>query len=223
MKTIIITGAGKGIGKEVAIRLAETNQVFAISRDVSNLIPSKNLVPIEFDITSNLDLLVLKLKDYKLEKLDVLIHNAGALINKPFEEITENDLTYIYKVNVFAPFLLTKMFIPALKKAEKSHVLNIGSIGGVTGSSKFPGLSAYSSSKSSLSCLAECLAEEYKNEISFNSLALGAVQTEMLEKAFPGYEAPISANKIAEYIADFSLKGHEYINGKTISVSMSNP
>jgi 3-oxoacyl-[acyl-carrier protein] reductase len=223
MKTIIITGAGKGIGKEVAIRLAEKNKVFAISRDISMLKASDNLIPIEFDITSDLNKLVSNLAEFKIDKLDVLIHNAGALINKPFEKITENELTYIYKVNVFAPFLMTKMFIPVLKNAKKSHVLCVGSIGGVTGSSKFPGLSAYSSSKSSLSCLAECLAEEYKNQISFNSLALGAVQTEMLEKAFPGYQAPISAKKIAEYITGFALNGHEFINGKTISVSMSNP
>ena len=73
------------------------------------------------------------------------------------------------------------------------------------------------------SILSECLAEEYKDKISFNCLALGAVQTEMLSSAFPEFEAPVSAEEMSEYIANFALTGHKYINGKTISVSSSTP
>jgi len=223
MKTIVVTGAGKGIGREVALKLSETHVVYAISRDVSALKPSGRLIPISFDLSGDLNLLTEKMVEKGLDKLDCLINNAGALINKPFENITREDLTYIYKVNLFAPFELIQCMLPHLKRAEKPHVVNIGSVGGVNGTSKFPGLSAYSSSKGALSCLSECLAEEYKGAISFNCLALGAVQTEMLEEAFPGYEAPITAEKMADYIAEFALNGHSYMNGKTIMVSLSNP
>ncbi len=97
-------------------------------------------------------------------------------------------------------------------------------MGGVQGSLKFPGLSAYSSSKAAVITLTELLAEEYKESgPSFNVLALGAVQTEMLEEAFPGYKAPISAEKMAKYIADFSLSGNEFYNGKLLQVSSSTP
>jgi NAD(P)-dependent dehydrogenase (short-subunit alcohol dehydrogenase family) len=68
------------------------------------------------------------------------------------------------------------------------------------------------------------LAEEYKEEgISFNVLALGSVQTEMLAEAFPGYQAPISAGEMANYIYDFTLTGNKYFNGKVLQVSSTNP
>ena len=92
------------------------------------------------------------------------------------------------------------------------------------GSAKFPGLTAYSSSKAAIAGLTECLAEELKDKnISVNCLAIGAVQTEMLEEAFPGYKAPLSPKQMAEYIFDFALKGHQYYNGKILPVSSSTP
>lgn len=223
MKTIIVTGAGKGIGKEVALKLSESHLVYAISRDISNLNPSETLKPIRFDLSVDTHELIEVLAGEGMEKIDILINNAGALINKPFDQIEREELIYIYKVNLFAPFSLTQSALPYLKRSGHAHVVNIGSVGGVNGTSKFPGLSAYSSSKAALSCLSECLSEEYKSSISFNCLALGAVQTEMLEQAFPGYQAPISAEGMADYIVEFSLNGHKYMNGKTIMVSLSNP
>jgi len=104
------------------------------------------------------------------------------------------------------------------------HVVNISSMGGVQGSVKFAGLSAYSSSKGALITLTELLAEEYKEHgPSFNVLALGAVQTEMLEEAFPGYKPPMLAIEMAEYIVDFSLNGQKYYNGKLLQVANSTP
>ena len=104
------------------------------------------------------------------------------------------------------------------------HVVTISSIGGIQGSSKFSGLSAYSSSKGAVITLSELLAEEYKESgPSFNVLALGAVQTEMLEEAFPGYKAPLTADEMASYIYDFSLKANKFYNGKILQVSSSTP
>jgi NAD(P)-dependent dehydrogenase (short-subunit alcohol dehydrogenase family) len=89
---------------------------------------------------------------------------------------------------------------------------------------KFAGLSAYSSSKGAVITLSELLAEEYKDrEIAFNVLALGSVQTEMLEEAFPGYKAPLTAIEMANYIFDFTLTGNKYYNGKVLQVSSSTP
>lgn len=229
---IIVTGASKGIGYETVKKLSETpgNLVIAISRNIDSLtklVNTKNsgaILPLKADISKSTDRrkLLTVIKKLKLP-VDALINNAGLLVNKPFQKITEKELTSVYQTNVFAPFLLTQELLPFFAK-QKSHVVNIGSIGGVQGSSKFPGLSAYSSSKAGLSGLTECLAEELKPyNVSVNCLALGAVQTEMLGKAFPGYKAPLKSHEMAEYICNFVLTGHRYFNGKIISVSSTTP
>jgi NAD(P)-dependent dehydrogenase (short-subunit alcohol dehydrogenase family) len=151
-----------------------------------------------------------------------LIHNAGSLINKSFAETTDEEFESVYRVNVFSVASLTRYLLPIIN--PKGHVVNISSMGGIQGSSKFPGLSAYSSSKGALITLTEMLAEEYaKTGPSFNALALGAVQTEMLSEAFPGYEAPITAKQMGSYILDFGLNGNQFYNGKVLPVSSSTP
>jgi short-subunit dehydrogenase len=156
------------------------------------------------------------------KKADILIHNAGSLLHKNFTEITSKEFQNIYKVNVFAVAELTKICIPFFGKG--SHVVTVSSMGGIQGSMKFAGLSAYSSSKGAVITLSELLAEEYKEkEIAFNVLALGAVNTEMLQEAFPGYEAPLSAIEMADYIFNFALTGNKYYNGKVLQVSSSTP
>ena len=226
MKNIVITGTSRGIGFELAKQFAENgHQVLALSRNTAPLsaVNHKNITALSVDISNNDDLN--KVTDFiksTWEKVDVLINNAGKLINKPFTEISSEDFLEVYKVNVFGVAEITKLMIPFLQKG--SHVVTISSIGGIQGSIKFPGLAAYSSAKGAVITLSELLAEEYKEQqIAFNVLALGAVQTEMLEEAFPGYQAPISASEMADYIYNFSLTGNKFYNGKVLQVSSSNP
>ena len=151
-----------------------------------------------------------------------MINNAGSLINRPFAQTTLEDFKNVYNTNVFGVAELTRRVIPFM--GSSGHVVNISSMGGVQGSAKFAGLSAYSSSKGALITLTELLAEEYKDTgPSFNVLALGAVQTEMLEAAFPGYKAPMSAKDMAAYIFEFSKTGQQFYNGKLLQVSSSTP
>ena len=118
--------------------------------------------------------------------------------------------------------LQQSLFKVVLQKG--SHVVTISSMGGIQGSMKFAGLAAYSSSKGAVITLSELLAEEYKGSgIAFNVLALGSVQTEMLAEAFPGYQAPISAAKMADYIYNFTLTGNQFYNGKVLQVSSTTP
>ena len=226
MKNIVITGTSRGIGFELAKQFAENgHQVLALSRNTAPLsaVNHKNITALSVDISNNDDLN--KVTDFiksTWEKVDILINNAGKLINKPFTEISSEDFLEVYKVNVFGVAEITKLMIPFLPKG--SHVVTISSIGGIQGSLKFPGLAAYSSAKGAVITLSELLAEEYKEQqIAFNVLALGAVQTEMLEEAFPGYQAPISASEMADYIYNFSLTGNKFYNGKVLQVSSSNP
>ena len=132
------------------------------------------------------------------------------------------DFENIYKLNVFGLAALTRITLPFLVKG--SHVVSISSMGGIQGSAKFAGLSAYSSSKGAVIILSELLAEEYKDHgIAFNVLALGSVQTEMLAEAFPGYKAPLTAAEMASYIHDFTLTGNKFFNGKVLQVSSTTP
>ena len=225
MKNIIITGTSRGIGYELALQFANAgHNVLAISRKISeNLSNHKNITCLSVDLSEESHLTKVNTflsKNWKI--VDAIVHNAGALLFKPFAETTNQDFENIYKVNVFAVANLTKICLPYLQKG--SHVVSISSMGGIQGSSKFAGLSAYSSSKGAIITLSELLAEEYKEQgISFNVLALGSVNTEMLQEAFPGYEAPLSAQEMANYIFDFTLTGNKFYNGKVLSVASSTP
>jgi short-subunit dehydrogenase len=226
MKNVIITGTSRGIGFDLAKQYAESgHQVLAISRNSAPLtaVNHKNITILSLDISK--PVAVLKISDFIKNtwgKVDILINNAGKLINKPFTELSSDDFLEVYKVNVFAVAEITKLMIPYLQKG--SHVVTISSMGGIQGSMKFPGLAAYSSAKGAVITLSEVLAEEYKEQqIAFNVLAIGAVQTEMLAEAFPGYKAPLSAAEMANYIYEFSLTGHKFYNGKVLQVSSSTP
>ncbi|WP_417358183.1 SDR family NAD(P)-dependent oxidoreductase [Flavobacterium sp.] len=225
MKNIIITGTSRGIGYELALQFANAgHKVLAISRKVPQaFIENQNISCLAVDISEEDNLQ--KVQDFianTWHSVDVLIHNAGALINKPFTQITAQEFEYVYKVNVFGVAALNRVVLPFMKKG--AHVVTISSIGGVKGTVKFAGLAAYSSSKGAVITLSELLAEEYKEQgIAFNVLALGAVNTEMLQEAFPGYEAPLSAVEMANYIYDFALTGNKYYNGKVLEVSSSTP
>lgn len=226
IKNIIITGTSRGIGFELVHLLAnQGHNILALSRNAQ---PVNNL---HFDNISNFSFDLCNRSEYNKVKtfiqnewkhVDILINNAGALINKPFSETTMSDFETVYKTNVFGVSEMIRTVIPFM--GEDGHVVSISSMGGVQGSVKFAGLSAYSSSKGAVITLTELLAEEYKETgPSFNVLALGAVQTEMLEEAFPGYKAPVTAKTMAHYIADFALNGHQYYNGKLLQVSKSTP
>lgn len=225
MKKIIITGTSRGIGFELALMFANAgHQVLALSRKTpQELILNENITCLSVDLAHESDLeQVEQFLSTTWKQVDAVIHNAGSLICKPFETLTQTDFENVYKVNVFGVANLTRICIPFLQRG--SHVVTISSMGGVQGSLKFAGLAAYSSSKGAVITLSELLAEEYKERgISFNVLALGAVQTEMLEEAFPGYQAPISAAGMATYIYDFTLNGNNYFNGKVLEVSTTNP
>jgi len=226
MKNVIITGTSRGIGFELAKLFANANNnVLAISRNSETILKLNHpkIKALSVDISDEIDIKkVIDFVSSTWKSVDIIIHNAGMLVNKPFTEITSKDFLEVYKVNVFGVAELTKSMIPFLQKG--SHVVTISSMGGIQGSLKFPGLAAYSSSKGAVITLSELLAEEYKEQgIAFNVLALGAVQTEMLEEAFPGYQAPTSAKEMASYIFNFSLTGNQFYNGKVLQVSSTNP
>jgi len=226
MVNVIITGTSRGIGFELAQCFANGgHQVLALSRNEGPIaeLEHQNISFFPFDISRSED--IKKVENFVSENwtsVDILINNAGKFLNKPFLETSEDTFEEVYKVNVLGVAALTRAVLPKMLKG--GHVLSISSMGGVQGSMKFPGLSAYSSSKAAIITLTELWAEEFKETgPSFNVMALGAVQTEMLEAAFPGYQAPNTALEMAEYIMEFALTGHRFYNGKLLQVSSSTP
>ncbi|MFD2552793.1 SDR family NAD(P)-dependent oxidoreductase [Sphingobacterium tabacisoli] len=236
MANIIITGASSGIGFEAVLDLTanKDNNVIALARSADKLrklheIASSlnhdggTLYPAQFDIVyDNYAESLIPFISSKFDKVDILINNAGALINKPFLETSTDDFAQMLQSNLLGHVNMIKHIVPLM--TEGGHIVNISSMGGVQGASKFPGLSAYSSSKAALAVLTECLAEEFKDKkIHVNCLALGSAQTEMFETAFPGMQAGTLAFEMGRYIADFAQNGAKYYNGKILPVANTTP
>jgi len=232
---IIITGASSGVGFEAVIELALSgkHKIIALARSqdklerlleiANNLNPDAQLYALAFDIVHDDYHDLQQFIEVNFDnRVDILINNAGVLINKPFTELLETDFVEMLQSNFIGHVRMIQGVLPLMPAG--SHIVNIGSMGGFQGSAKFPGLAAYSASKAALHILTECLAQELiENGIKVNCLALGSAQTEMLEKAFPGYQSPVMAFEMGKYIADFALTGHQYFNGKVIPVALSTP
>lgn len=231
---IVLTGASSGIGFETALEftLHNENKVVCIARSADKLRklleiakginPDCTLLPVEFDIVNDDYAVLFPFLKERLGNIDILINNAGALINKPFLETSAADLASMFESNVLGHFNMIQNLLPLM--GAGSHILNIGSMGGFQGSVKFPGLSAYSASKSALHTLTECLASELvETGVKINCLALGSAQTEMLEQAFPGYQSPVLAFEMGKYVADFARTGHKFFNGKVLPVAVTTP
>ena len=241
---IVVTGAGRGVGFSTVLKLAQDggNTIFVIGRKEEHLLKLKQVVkqsnfqseiiPVVMDLQSaesrNAGVQFIK---SRVGTIEILINNAGLLIKKEFTELTEADWNSVYGTNVIGMALFTAGLMPLLQegklekeKGVKAHIVNISSMGGVNGSSKFSGLSAYSSSKGAMITLTECIAEEQAGSgIRVNCLALGSVETEMFGTAFPGFKAALTPEDMGAYVADFSQKGHRFFNGKCLPVSFSTP
>lgn len=229
MKNIVVTGASGGIGSEIIRKLCNNPdmQVFAIIRDMNKMqskitdlnISRLHILSADFSDSGNIpDVSSLP------EEIHVLINNAGMMLKKSFLEISDEEWKKVFQVNFFSAVRLIKSLLPFMGKSETAHIINISSMGGVQGSVKFAGLSAYAASKAALANLTEVLAVELKDKnVHLNCLALGAVNTEMLNETFPGYQAPLNAGEMAEFIVSFALTGHKYFNGKILPVAVSTP
>lgn len=231
-KYIIVTGAAKGVGRSIALALAVDHgcDVLAISRDAEALLRLRDepsgqgrIAVLACDLAQP-DAAQQVAGATSGRRVHGLVNNAGLLLKRPFGSWSVEDLQRLYTVNVIAAVRLVQALAPALVGEPKGHVVNISSMGGFQGSSKFPGLLGYSASKAALANATECMAEELKDTgTRCNCLCLGAVDTSMLREAFPGYTAPVDADQMGRFIARFVLEGHNLFNGKVLPVSMSTP
>lgn len=229
---ILVNGGSKGIGREIVKIMAagKDNQILATGRDEPALKDLSDSLP-----HGNVSYLVMDLADMgaslestgrqilsRFSRIDILINCAGALTVKDFMEISDREARIMMETNFFGPAALIRLVVPLM--GEGSHIVNISSMGGFQGSSKYRGMAYYSASKASIACLTECLAAELSGSgISVNCLSLGAVQTEMFGNAFPGMKAPVMPAQMAEFIAYFAVSGNKYFNGKILPVAITDP
>jgi NAD(P)-dependent dehydrogenase (short-subunit alcohol dehydrogenase family) len=229
---IIVNGGTRGIGKEVVLLLAKEkgNKILVTGRNskalkqLSSDAKFKNIAACILDLSvfDSRQKSFLKAVSSEFKRVDILINTAGSVVIKDFMDFPTEKARKMMETNFFGPASVIRMICPLMKRG--AHIINISSMGGFQGSSKYRGLSYYSASKAALSCLSECLAEEFRDAgIAVNCLALGSVQTEMFEEAFPGHKAPVSAKEMAQFIVDFALKGNKFFNGKVLPVAVNNP
>jgi NAD(P)-dependent dehydrogenase (short-subunit alcohol dehydrogenase family) len=229
---IIVSGGSRGIGREVVMFLAtnKDNQIMVTGRNEGRLKELQmeclfeNVTYLKMDI-SELEKEIEPVKEEiynRFSRVDILINMAGLLFVKDFMKQSDQEARKMMETNFFGPAAFIRLLVPLMPAG--SHIVNVSSMGGFQGSSKYRGLSYYSSSKAALSCLSECLAVELSETgISVNCLALGSVQTEMFEIAFPKFKAPLGAKEMAEFISYFAINGNKYFNGKVLPVAVNNP
>lgn len=229
---ILISGGSKGIGREIVRIMAagKDNRILATGRDepalkeLADSLPHGNVSYMVMDLADMASRLPSIKKQIlsRFSRIDILINCAGSLTVKDFMDITDSEARMMMEINFFGPAALIRLVVPLM--GEGSHIVNISSMGGFQGSSKYRGLSYYSASKASIACLTECLASELSGSgISVNCLALGAVQTEMFGTAFPGMNAPVMPEQMAGFIAYFAVSGNKFFNGKILPVAIADP
>ena len=227
-KNIVVVGASSGIGKALVACLIshkDTN-IFALSRKSGQLKKcfsgAKNLVCIDFDLTKNVRE---QLDNSPLSNIqvDYLINNAGLLVKKDFRTLTQEDFNISFQTNAIG-VMQTVQALQSNFNPNFAHIVNISTMGALQGSAKFPELIAYGTSKAALCTFTEVYAEEFKNtQIRMNCLCLGAVNTDMLKEAFPGFIADVEPNEMAEFILHFTLHSGRLMNGKLLPISRSTP
>lgn len=219
MKRYLVTGAFRGIGRATALGLLGSGaEVYATSRKAFEL---EGCASFELDYTDPSSRTAFRNSIAEIQ-FDGVVLNAGALIKKPFRELKQEDFDLMALANWSGQALLVQELLANL--APGAHVVFISSMGGYQGAAKYPGLLAYATSKMAMAGLAESLQAELGSVgFTFNALCLGAVQTEMLAEAFPGYEAPVDPKTMGEAIAEFVANGHKTQAGQVIAWSKSNP
>lgn len=228
-RLVVVTGAGRGVGAatvKALLRIPGT-RVIAVSRTLNDLVASLDdpsrleCCPLDLNATDAATRLMAHIGG---RRLHALVNNAGLLHKAEIGTHQRIALEKVFLTNAIAPLELSQALAPALAGEPPGHIVHIGSMGGFQDSVKFPGLVAYSASKAALACMAQCLAEEFKDKgVRSNCLALGSVNTAMLRAAFPDFEAATTVEEMGQFVAEFSLRGHNLFNGKVIPVASSTP
>tara|TARA_B100001057_G_scaffold370043_1_gene373862 strand:+ start:3268 stop:4026 length:759 start_codon:yes stop_codon:yes gene_type:complete len=230
-KTIVISGAGSGIGRQAAKSFSEHGaNLILLSKNIKKLetlydeiIDEKKndviIQPLNFEIAEENDFekIISAIKD-KYPSIDGLLNNAGVLgEKKPLEQYNYATWKNVIKVNVDASFLLTKSLLPLLKKSNSSSIIFTSSGVGRKGRAYW---GAYSISKFATEAMMQIFSEELQNtsSVRVNCINPGAVRTNMRESAYPAEnpETNPSADKIMKPYLYLMSDISKEINGQSI-------
>ena len=215
-KVALITGAGGGIGREIAISLAKEGAKIVLfgGTKKEKLEQTKDFVEpfgkvlkiLEGDLTND-DVLDKLFDDFikKIGKIDILVNNAGQAQNCNFESITKESLDKIMNINFRVPYLLTQKALPYIKKSNYASIINIASVVSHAG---YPMQSAYVASKHALLGFTKSLAAEVYNEgVRVHAISPGGVYTDMVKVSRPDLtpDGMIMPQEIADIVL-FLLK-----------------
>lgn len=184
-KIAVVTGATRGIGKEIVYQYADSNAVvYAIGRDKKSLDEidcyAENIHSLELDITQ-LDSVKKVLMDiYKKEnKIDILVNNAGVMNDALLGMISEDMIQEMFNVNVFSVIHMTQFVSRFMKRQKNGCIINIASIVGIEGNE---GQSVYSATKGAVISFTKSAAKELARDgIRVNAIAPGIIDTSLLD------------------------------------------
>ena len=228
-ENIFVSGASRGIGKDIAINFAKKGfNVVGTSRNNFNFSEDlENLIPIKLDITNRNDIndCFDKLKSMDLLP-DILINNAGITSDQLFIRMKDEEWDNVIETNLTGTFNLSKAFIKNMLKKKFGRIINISSISGLMGN---PGQVNYSSSKAALTGFTKSLAKEVgSRNITVNSVAPGYIETDMTSFLENQTRMNIikniplgrigNVNDVSDLVMFLASEEASYITGQTISV-----
>lgn len=232
-RVVLVTGSSRGIGAACAEAFfGEGDKVVIVSRGARELARTarriarksgeNRLLPISGDVGSEGFAREIFAKAHeKFGPMDILVNNAAILIAKDFPLTTAEDWDQTMSANLRGAFLFSREFfrqVPHPAPPKRRLIINVNSLGGLPGTKKFPGLTAYVASKFGLAGLTEALAVEGKKRgIEVVGIAPGAVATALSQKASTGLRAGASPQDIARIIVELSeSSASPWLSGVTI-------
>ncbi len=211
-KTAIVTGAGSGIGRAIALTFAKEGAKVVVAdwaekggQETAEMIKSQRgqAVFVKTDISKADDTakMVADCLD-NFGRVDVLANNAGVVKMGPLHQTSESDWDAVLNINLKGVFLASKAVVPEMLKQGKGKIVNVASVAGLVG---FENLGPYCASKGGIIALTREMAVEYaKNKINVNCIAPGVIKTAMTkdmladEKTKQGFEAQTPYPRLGE-------------------------
>jgi NAD(P)-dependent dehydrogenase (short-subunit alcohol dehydrogenase family) len=231
-KVVIVTGAARGISREIAITFADAGSTIVVAdinleganKVVEEIINKKRgglAIKVDVSLKKDVDLMVKKVLK-KFSTVDILVNNAGICYMRPFDKISENEWDRVMAINLKGTFLCSQAVLPIMKEKNRGCIINLTSIAAKTGGILVG--AHYSASKAGVTALTKSLAKyAAKYGIKVNAVSPGFIDTEMT-KDFPYDISTVPLGRlgtpkdVARVVRFLTSEDAKYIDGEIIDV-----